>query len=218
MLPNLSFTLLTSCTTDVDFVAGIQFICVDPYISIESLSGKKSGVISQIAQNIKVDSYLLAVSTRVYARKRCTVHTSGVFFTCACTRAYPAGTRRKNNVIMTSKRRRDVVLTSSWRYYCVVCPLGRRARAPKPVELSRPPLIFHPIKYVCGGHAQPTDIDAVVIYARIRAYVHTYRYIIHNASVRRNIGPRCCPAWRIHVRAYTRVDEVKKYESLPLTM
>ena len=41
MLPNLSFTLLTSCTTDVDFVAGIQFICVDPYISIESFSGKK---------------------------------------------------------------------------------------------------------------------------------------------------------------------------------
>ena len=35
--------------------------------------------------------------------------------------------------------------------------------------------------------------------------------IIHNASARRNIGPRRCPAWRI--RAYTRVDEVKKYES-----
>ena len=28
---------------------------------------------------------------------------------------YPAGPRPKNNVIMTSKRRHDVVLTSSWR-------------------------------------------------------------------------------------------------------
>ena len=35
-------------------------------------------------------------------------------------------------------------------------------------------LIFHPIKCVCEGHAQPTDIDALVIYARICAYVHTY--------------------------------------------
>ena len=34
-------------------------------------------------------------------------------------------TRRKNNVIMTSKRRRDVVLMSKWRYYCAVCPLER---------------------------------------------------------------------------------------------
>ena len=38
----------------------------------------------------------------------------------------PADTQRTNNAIMTSKRRRDVVLTSWWRYYCVVCPLGRR--------------------------------------------------------------------------------------------
>ena len=37
---------------------------------------------------------------------------------------YPEDTRRDNNVVMTSKRRRDVVLTSQWRYYCVVCPLG----------------------------------------------------------------------------------------------
>ena len=39
----------------------------------------------------------------------------------------PMGTWRNNNVIMTSKRRRDVVLTSEWRYYCVACPLGLRA-------------------------------------------------------------------------------------------
>ena len=38
--------------------------------------------------------------------------------------AYPTGTRRNDNVIMTSKRRRDVVLTSLWRYFCVVCQLG----------------------------------------------------------------------------------------------
>ena len=36
-----------------------------------------------------------------------------------------ADTRRKNNVIMTSKRRRDLVLMSKWRYYCALCPLER---------------------------------------------------------------------------------------------
>ena len=36
----------------------------------------------------------------------------------------PADIRRNNMVNMTSKRRRDVSLTSLWRYYCVVCPLG----------------------------------------------------------------------------------------------
>ena len=35
----------------------------------------------------------------------------------------PADTRSTNNVIMTSKRRCDVVLTSWWRYYCVARPL-----------------------------------------------------------------------------------------------
>ena len=33
----------------------------------------------------------------------------------------PAGTRRNDNVIMTSMRRRDVVLTSQWRCFWVVC-------------------------------------------------------------------------------------------------
>ena len=42
------------------------------------------------------------------------------------------------------------------------------------VELSRP---------VCEGHAQPTDIDALVIYAR------TLILTIHNASAQRNICP-----------------------------
>ena len=36
----------------------------------------------------------------------------------------PADTRCNNSAIMTSKRRRDVVLTSQWRYCCVMCPLG----------------------------------------------------------------------------------------------
>ena len=36
----------------------------------------------------------------------------------------PTGTRRNNDVIITSKRRGDIVLTSLWRYYCVLCPLG----------------------------------------------------------------------------------------------
>ena len=37
---------------------------------------------------------------------------------------YPTCTWRKHNVIITSKRRHDVVLTLWWRYYCVVWPLG----------------------------------------------------------------------------------------------
>ena len=37
---------------------------------------------------------------------------------------FPAETRRNNKIIMTSKRRRDVVLTSQWRDCCVECPLG----------------------------------------------------------------------------------------------
>ena len=76
------------------------------------------------------------------------------------------------------------------------------------VELSRPALISYPVKCVCLGHAQPTDIDAMVICTRIRAYVHTLILIIHNASARRNIGPRCCPAWRI--RACTRIERSEK--------
>ena len=35
----------------------------------------------------------------------------------------PADTRCKTYVIMTSKRRRNVILTSEW-HYCDVCPLG----------------------------------------------------------------------------------------------
>ena len=34
-----------------------------------------------------------------------------------------AGTWRNDNIIITSKRRSDVVLTKWWRYYCVACPL-----------------------------------------------------------------------------------------------
>ena len=41
MLPNSSFTLLTSCKTDVESVTGIQFIYVDPCTNIESFSWKE---------------------------------------------------------------------------------------------------------------------------------------------------------------------------------
>ena len=34
------------------------------------------------------------------------------------------GTRRNNNVTITPKRRRDVVLTPDWRCYCAMFPLG----------------------------------------------------------------------------------------------
>ena len=40
----------------------------------------------------------------------------------ACHRI-PADPRCNDIVIMTSKRRCDIVLTSYWRYYCIVCPL-----------------------------------------------------------------------------------------------
>ena len=36
----------------------------------------------------------------------------------------PVGTWRDDNVIITSKRRRNIVLTQWWRYYKVMCPLG----------------------------------------------------------------------------------------------
>ena len=39
------------------------------------------------------------------------------------------------------------------------------------VELSRPALISHPMKCVCEGHAQPTDIDAMHAYTRICSYL-----------------------------------------------
>ena len=37
---------------------------------------------------------------------------------------YPADTWRNNNVLITSKRRRDVVLMFVGRYYYVLCPLA----------------------------------------------------------------------------------------------
>ena len=37
----------------------------------------------------------------------------------------PADTWCKNNIIMTSKRRLNIVLTSWWCYFCILCPLGR---------------------------------------------------------------------------------------------
>ena len=69
-------------------------------------------------------------------------------------------------------------------------------------------LIFHSIKYVSGGNAQPAFIDAFSIYGRIRPYHHTYN------------SQRICAAqhWSsaspsvAHTRVYTRVDGVKIYE------
>ena len=47
---------------------------------------------------------------------------------CSPSAHSPAGTRRDNNVFITSKRRRrrrfDVMKTLSLRHYCVMCPLG----------------------------------------------------------------------------------------------
>ena len=75
----------------------------------------------------------------------------------------------------------------------------------KPAELSRQELIFHPIKGICEAHAQPTDIDAMVIYVRISAYVHTYNSQ-HICTVQ--YWPSALPSV-----AHTLVDGVKKYES-----
>ena len=43
---------------------------------------------------------------------------------------------RNNNVTITSNRRHDAVLTSQWRYYCIVCPLERPFLAPQPQWMS----------------------------------------------------------------------------------
>ena len=69
-------------------------------------------------------------------------------------------------------------------------------------------LIFHPIKYVSGGNAQPAFIDAFSIYGRIRPYDHTYNSqricaAQHWSSTSRRVA---------HTRVYTRVDGVKIYE------
>ena len=48
----------------------------------------------------------------------------------------------------------------------------------KTAELLRPALIFHPMKYICEGHAQPTDIDTTVhlrICSYLKATMHLYR-------------------------------------------
>ena len=55
----------------------------------------------------------------------------------------PVDTRRKDNVIMTSQRRRDVVLTLLWRYFCVVRPLGLRIDACGPYLSDLFVYIFH---------------------------------------------------------------------------
>ena len=63
-------------------------------------------------------------------------------------------------------------------------------------------LIFHPIKYVSGGNAQPAFIDAFSIYGRIRPYDHTYN------------SQRICAALGVAQRgAYTRIrtSMVSKY-------
>ena len=70
-------------------------------------------------------------------------------------------------------------------------------------------LIFHPIKYVSGGNAQPAFIDAFSIYGRIRPYYdHTYNsQRICAAQHWSSTSPRVA-----YTRVYTRVDGVKIYE------
>ena len=100
--------------------------------------------------------------------------------------------------------------------YIFTCKFAQTwAQEFKPAELSRPALIFHPIKCTVGastwnlsmittqepchrnalikclseGHAQPTDIYTMVIYRCIRAYLHTY-------NSQRICAARYCPAWQ----------------------
>ena len=57
-------------------------------------------------------------------------------------------------------------------FYMHICGYVRQEF--KPAALSKPALISYPIKCVCEHHAQPTDIDVMVIYLCICMYVNTY--------------------------------------------
>ena len=63
---------------------------------------------------------------------------------------YPAGTRRNNNVFITSTRHRrrrvDVVKTLSFRHYCVMCPLGSGAFMYRRTVSSLAQIDFSPIR------------------------------------------------------------------------
>ena len=70
----------------------------------------------------------------------------------------------------------------------------------KPAELSRQALIFHPIKCLCEGHAQPTNIDAMVIlyaYTRVRSYL---KFTTHQRGA---ILALALPSV-VHMRVYAR--------------
>ena len=75
---------------------------------------------------------------------------------------FPVGTRRNNNVIMTSKRRRDVFLTSYWRHYCVVCPLGCRLATNE----SRPPTVTASTNFLDPEYSSfsTKQKDSILIY------------------------------------------------------
>ena len=90
--------------------------------------------------------------------------------------------------------------------YIFTCTyVGTYVQQFKPAELSRPALISYPIKCVFECHAQPTDIDIMVIYASIRMYVHTYNSQ-HICVVQHWL--LASPSF-----VHTHTDGVKKYES-----
>ena len=63
---------------------------------------------------------------------------------------FPVDTWLNDNLIITSKRRRDVVLTWSWCYYYVMCPLGCRNENPE---------MLHANLVVTGGTTECHNIN-----------------------------------------------------------
>ena len=105
----LSF-LITICTYTLHYFEEYMYLNMCNYFSktmLESLSWASGGIFSGINGTFishNTTKYMLHDATWWYF--------------------LPSQRTQRKNVIMTLKRRRDVVLTSQWRYYCVVCPFG----------------------------------------------------------------------------------------------
>ena len=91
-----------------------------------------------------------------------------LFWWCHQLTGLPANTWPKNNVIMTSKRRCDVVLMSLWRYYCVMCPLG--------CDSLTLPLYYNPSLF---GFSGPKGASGI---AKARVDTQTFTLVLINGK------------------------------------
>ena len=108
-----------SCTTSLWF----RNVCDYLIISMTHCDGAGIWNHSMWKTGIRLSCMVNTIATDTMATLTTQGARASAARCCKLLPATPAGTRRTNNVFMTSKRRRDVVLTAWWRYYCVVCPL-----------------------------------------------------------------------------------------------